>query len=191
MKTFEYSQNPLKAFYILFFLLTTLLIRIPYWAIKALLPSWRQRPSWTYIRDFMTSITKEIVVFVFRVGPNVLNILEGDPKPVRSIKNRAQLTKLGFVLVEGVPKEMIVGEVAEMANTNRVGSATIPGYWYGARSEDGTYGQSATDNEKVLFHLHGQPFLLFTRRDISPRRPAGGGYIASPLSHPNNLHTTN
>jgi hypothetical protein len=54
MKTFEYSQNPLKTFYILFFLLTTLLIRIPYRAMKELLPSWRQRPSWTYIRDFMS-----------------------------------------------------------------------------------------------------------------------------------------
>jgi hypothetical protein len=155
MSEFKYTQQPLKAFYIIFFFVTAIFFRIPFWFIRALVPAWRQRPSWTFTRSFQLSITRGTVFFLFDVGPDVLKVLEDDPDPSMDAGSIAA-SKLGLVWVDGLPSEMIKGEVAKMAEVNGVHPARVPAYWYGNRADDGKHAQKAVDGEKVLYQFHGK-----------------------------------
>ena len=146
---FQYSRQPLKSFYILYFVITALTIRLPFWFLTAAVPAWRPKRSWTFKRSFMTSTLSATVRFLFDVGPDILQPLEREPKPGVSVKTPC------LVWIEGMPADMIKGEVSEMAKANNVFPARVPAYWYGLRGGNGNYGQQATAGEKVLYHFHG------------------------------------
>jgi hypothetical protein len=150
---FEYHRQPLKSFYILYFVITFVTIRVPFWFLKAAVPAWRPKRSWTFKRSFMTSTLSATVGFLFEVGPDILQSLEREPKPSSTPGVSAKNPCL--VWIEGVQADMIKGEVSEMAKANNVFPARVPAYWYGLSAGNGNYGQLAAAGEKVLYHFHG------------------------------------
>jgi hypothetical protein len=67
-------------------------------------------------------------------------------------KNREQV---GMVWIDAKP-ELIVGEIKDLAERNKVGVEQVAGYWYGKRDPTtGRVGQRAGPDEKVMYALHG------------------------------------
>ena len=63
--------------------------------------------------------------------------------------------------------ELVVGEIKELAERNKVGVEQVAGYWYGKRdAATGRVGQRAGPDEKVMYALHGtwnnRQYLLYT-----------------------------
>lgn len=159
--TFAFRSQPLKTFYVLYFVVSTLVVRLPYWMLTSALPSMRPRRSWSFGRALLVRALKAGVMMQFDIG------VSAGPDPEKQSRSAS---KLGFVWVEPVPSDFVVGDVAAAARTNDVRPARVPGYWFGERDASGGHGQRAAPGERVLYALHG------------------GGYISG-SSEPNGLLT--
>lgn len=62
----------------------------------------------------------------------------------------------GFVWIEPIPEEFVMGEIKIMADTNNVKPERIYGYWHGQKGASGKLGLCATPGEKVLYYFHGK-----------------------------------
>ena len=123
------------------------LLALPVWAIANALPATRPKRSWP--------LKRVIVVRAFRVFINVLYSTSLLPStPLEKLAENA--AALGFVWVEPAPEELIVGEVRELAEKNKVKAERTGGFWIGPRGPDGEHGQRASPDEKVVYHLHGK-----------------------------------
>lgn len=81
--------------------------------------------------------------------------------PVGSFeKDALSADTLGFVWVDAIDDQLLLGEIAEMAKSNQVVPERRWGYWSGIRGSDGKWGQRATSGEKVLYHCHGEFLVL-------------------------------
>lgn len=145
--TFTYRPWPLRVLFLLYTGLS-LVVRIPYWAITALRPSWRPRPTWGIVRHIRVRIIYTVIDALHQTALGVPEDLE---------KAAATAAKTGFVWLEPIPEELLWGEVRDMAKLNEVVPARISGYWYGAPGEKGAVGQKANPGEKVVLWLHGTP----------------------------------
>lgn len=150
--TFAFRQQPLKTAYIVYTLLA-ILVKLPYWILVSLSPSWRPRPNWTLGRSVIMSLLRTVVDMIYATG---LFIGEDAEKCAKSAD------KLGFVWVEPLPTEFLKGEIASMAAVNKTVSTRTYGYWYGRDVGSGSHGEKAQPDEKVLYHLHGK----FNRMDV-------------------------
>ena len=61
-----FQRQPLKALYILYELLTTLLLRIPFWFVLNARPSWRARPAWSLSRVVWVQVLRRITLTTAR-----------------------------------------------------------------------------------------------------------------------------
>ncbi|KAI0051795.1 alpha/beta-hydrolase [Auriscalpium vulgare] len=150
---FPFRHQPFKGLYHIYILIS-LVIRIPLWTIAAAIPPLRPRRTWSFKRSFLIRVLKLIV----HVG------MKTDPffTLVDVAKNASNADELGFVWVDGVPDELVVGEIAAAAKANAVQPVSVPGYWYGQRAVKGRYGQPAAPEEKVLLVLHGGAYVVGT-----------------------------
>ncbi|KAI0038336.1 hypothetical protein FA95DRAFT_1613462 [Auriscalpium vulgare] len=145
LPTFAFRHQPLKALYYTFLVLS-LFVRLPFWILISAVPAWRPRRSWSLKRAVLVRLFKLVVESGFVVDPFLTR--------VDVSKKAKDPDRVGMVWVDGVPPELVVGEVKEAARVNKVEPATVPGFWYGKRSERG-YGYPAEAGEKVLYALHG------------------------------------
>jgi hypothetical protein len=145
---FRFKNQPQKLLYILYSIITILAIRLPYWILVSVIPACRPRRSWSFSRSVAMKFMQASVPIMFNAGvfPPV-----SDP-----LKDEASADALGFVWVDPINEQLVVGEIAAMAKTNNVAPARVYGYWYGKRGRDGKHGQQAAAGEKVLYHIHGE-----------------------------------
>lgn len=143
----------MKALYLLYTALSTLILRIPFWALSALPRSNRARASWGVGRAITIAGLRVFVDTVFQIG---LPAAEDPEKAAQTAD------KTGFVWIKPTP-DLIVGEVKRLAELNGVDAQRISGYWYGARGSDGNAGQKAGVDEKIIYQLHGRPLYAFPR----------------------------
>lgn len=144
--------QPFKALYLIYFVTVLLLVKIPYWVLSSLLPSWRPHPSWPLFRVVrlrtldaaMEAMTKTSMYHLFRTDPLHL------PKTVDAE---------GLVWVEPTP-DLVVGDIKEYAQRNQVAPARVAGYWFGSRLP-------STKDEKIIYELHGE----FSRRKRDMMQP--------------------
>ncbi|THH26381.1 hypothetical protein EUX98_g7807 [Antrodiella citrinella] len=144
---FEFRRQPLKAVYTLYFAVS-IFVRLPIWVVASLLPAMRPRKAWTVSRTlFIWSIDAYVRSF-YKVGFPVEPVLEGGPDVT------------GFVWVEPIPEDYVVGEIKTMADVNGVKPERICGYWHGKKGADGKFGQRAEPGERVLYVLHGGGYSM-------------------------------
>ncbi|KAF8515473.1 alpha/beta-hydrolase [Gautieria morchelliformis] len=148
---FAFRNQPLKALYLLYFAVTGLLIRLPYWTIASAIPACRPKRTWSMRRSFEVRLLNAMI--------NRLFCVIGFPPEVDPVKDSKAASTTGFVWVDEIPEEFIKGEVAAMAKKNSVLPARIYGYWFGKRASDGSHGQRASPGELVYYHIHGGGFI--------------------------------
>jgi hypothetical protein len=143
---FAFRHQPLKTVYIVYTLLAVL-VKLPYWTLVSLSPSWRPHPNWTLGRSVTLSLLRTVIEMIYATG---LFVGEDAEKSAKSAN------KLGFIWVEPLPSELLKGEIAAMAAVNKTESTRTYGYWYGKDVGSGSHGGKAQPDEKVLYHLHGK-----------------------------------
>ncbi|KZT28688.1 alpha/beta-hydrolase [Neolentinus lepideus HHB14362 ss-1] len=150
MAYFTFKSQPLKAFYLLYTALSVLFVHLPYWIIEASIPALRPRRSWPMSRAIMVHILRTFQDFVYATGfPSI-------PPVTASPQNTSEADRqLGKVWIDGVPEDMIRGEVLEAAKINGVRAEPVSGFWYGKRGLRDEVGMHAKASEKVLYYLHG------------------------------------
>ncbi len=104
--------------------LLSVLLRLPIWALTNALPSWRPRRTWSFSGSVLVQAIREATYAIadpLNRDVWLSSTLEDCPRDAR---------KLGFVWVEPIPDEYVVGEVREMAEVNGVRPERIGGFWY-------------------------------------------------------------
>ncbi|KAJ3768471.1 alpha/beta-hydrolase [Lentinula raphanica] len=145
---FSCRRQPLRTVYATFGAIF-LLIRIPLWVLRNLLPSFRPRPSWSLARSVILEILNAATAILLEIGLPEEKSLE--IMALASDKN-------GFVWVE--PRsDLVTGEIQQFAEANGVSSERIGGFWYGPKDSKGCVGHKAQPGEKVVLFLHGGGFV--------------------------------
>ncbi|KAI0820533.1 alpha/beta-hydrolase [Trametes gibbosa] len=144
---FAFSSPPLKALYLLVTVPVLLFVRLPFWVFTSAVPALRPRRPWSFKRALLSRVLSGATGIMYSIG---LPKPEGNPD-----KDSLNPDATGFVWVDPVPSELIVGEIAEYARRNEVAPVRVYGYWYGTKDESGKHGQRAAKDERVYYHLHG------------------------------------
>ena len=148
------SRQPLKAAYLVFFLLA-FLVQIPFWFLKFLSSTRRPRPAWTIKRAMIVRAFQEL--FTIKV-----DIHRKGRDPMEEVPD-SSLTDAKFVWIppisdkESEESGLLCGELWRLAAVTGVRPARIAGYWLlkkGSRWE----GEKAKPGEKTVMHLHGGAF---------------------------------
>ncbi|KAJ7768321.1 alpha/beta-hydrolase [Mycena metata] len=160
---FRFRRQPQKSIYILICVLIILFFRLPSWALRNLLPSWRPRRKWSFGRALIVEIINAATAIMSETH---------FPTPESLDKLALSANKTGFVWVEPTP-DLITGEVLHFAKLNGVAPATIGGFWYGLKGLDNSVGQRASPDEKLIYHLHGNGGPSF-----SPSTVTIDGYLS-------------
>ncbi|KAJ3842224.1 alpha/beta-hydrolase [Lentinula raphanica] len=145
---FSYYWQPWKAVYISFGAIL-LLIRIPYWVLRNLLPAFRPRRSWSLARSVILEILNATTAILLEIGLP-------EEEHLKSIALASD--RNGFVWVE--PRsDLVMGEIQQFAEANGVHSERIGGFWYGSKDSGGRVGHKARPGDKVVLFLHGGGFV--------------------------------
>ncbi|KIJ57775.1 hypothetical protein HYDPIDRAFT_34801 [Hydnomerulius pinastri MD-312] len=148
---FELRHQPLKTFYVLYSVISIVFVRLPYWIMSSIVPARRPRSAWTLSRTVTVYGLQAAVNLVFATG----SFSDEDPE-----QSAQSADKLGFVWVDPLPTNLLTGEVASIAVTNKVEVVRTYGYWYGKGVGDGSHGHKARPDEKVLYHFHGGGYIM-------------------------------
>uniref|UniRef100_A0A0W0ETF2 Putative alpha/beta-hydrolase n=1 Tax=Moniliophthora roreri TaxID=221103 RepID=A0A0W0ETF2_MONRR len=147
---FTYRHQPVKSLYLVVGGLW-LVLRIPYWIIRNLLPSWRPRRNWSLLRSFAVVFMDEAVALLLETS------LPGPDSPDKLAKTP------GFVSIEPVPDKLIVGDIRRFAEMNGVkterlscearGEDLLFIAWHGVDlSASPSFGPTALTAEGLLQH---------------------------------------
>ncbi|KAJ7197196.1 alpha/beta-hydrolase [Mycena pura] len=134
---FKFHRQPQKTIYLIFSVLF-LLLRIPFWVLRNLLPSWRPRRQWSFGRSLL-------VEFINAATAIMLQTSLPAPEPLEKMAQSAD--KTGFVWVDPAPN-LVAGDIKRFAELNGVKSARAGGFWY-TRKSDNPAGQKASPGEKM------------------------------------------
>ena len=140
--------QPFKTIYLTYIASSLLLVRLPFWFVIYQLPWLRPRASWTVGRSILVKALQVIVPAVFNTAS--WKSLRVDLRPFLKDPEAA-----GLVLLDARP-DLIVGEIKELAEKNKVTVDQVAGFWYGNRDAAGKVGQRAGPDEKVMYAFHGQ-----------------------------------
>ncbi|TCD71002.1 hypothetical protein EIP91_000500 [Steccherinum ochraceum] len=147
---FEFTRQPLKTLYIIYAVLSVV-VRLPIWTIRALLPRYRPRKNWSLGRTLLVWTIDVIVASWFRVG-----------FPDETPKGSPDVT--GYVEVEPITEEELaaVEHIKDMAKKNGVELERAFGYWHGKKSPEGRFGAAAEAGERVMYYFHGGGYAMGT-----------------------------
>ncbi|KAK0459245.1 alpha/beta-hydrolase [Desarmillaria tabescens] len=133
---FRFRNQPWKSLYILYFGLTTLVLRLPVWVLLSLYKSTR---TWSVRRTIYFKVIREYIGRFF---------VTGFPSP--------PVSHCGYTCsqIEACP-QLVVGEIKEIARVNGVQSETTTGFWYTQNNFEGPVDRMARDDETIVYHIHG------------------------------------
>ncbi|PIL25980.1 hypothetical protein GSI_11734 [Ganoderma sinense ZZ0214-1] len=146
---FAFRHQPLKAAYIAGGVVYVL-AALPVWLVLDTIPAARPRKSWPFKRAILTHLFRTVIGMMFQTSLPA-------PAPLSTFEKNA--STLGFVFVEATP-ELVVGEVADIAEKNGVKAERTGGFWYGPRDDKNGVGQRALPGERVVYHLHGGGYVM-------------------------------
>ncbi|KAA1480091.1 alpha beta-hydrolase [Dentipellis sp. KUC8613] len=153
---YEWREQPWKTLYLLYELLVTLLIRIPFWTLYYLPRCTRPRRTWMLKRTITLRIVNRLVIITGRTGeltsmPDHITIARG--------------AHIKHVWLDPFPSSLITPELQSYAEAADVEPVSIPGYWLDAPGSSTPANQRAQPGERVLLMLHGG---AYTRLSASP-----------------------
>ncbi|KAK7032824.1 Alpha/Beta hydrolase protein [Favolaschia claudopus] len=143
---FKYRRQPLKAIYLLVSALF-LLLRIPFWTLRNLFPSWRPRRQWSLARSLLVELINAATAIM-------LSTTLPSAEPLERLKGNSN-----FVWVEPAA-HLVTGEVRRFTELNGVEAARTGVFWYSRNHPQEKVGQRAYSGEKVLYLLHGGGFVM-------------------------------
>jgi acetyl esterase/lipase len=158
---FEFRHQPFKSLYRLLHLLSQTFILAPLRSVLFLFPSLRPRRNWSWRRSLILCGLRGGVDGWFRSALPVYPGTLLGPEPEAKLPEG-----VGFVWVDPIPEEMVVGEVKEMAVVNDVTPARTCGYFYTRRAIHPI--GPAREGEKVICHFHGGGYV------VGSAHPRGG-----------------
>ncbi|KAH9849888.1 alpha/beta-hydrolase [Lenzites betulinus] len=142
--------QPFKSLYLIYFATSLLLIKLPAWTLWYTIPSHRSRPSWTLKRSLIVRTIQEL--FDMKVD------LKSEQAPPQEVPD-GSLKNAKFTWIQGVPEDLITGEVRRLAEITGVRPAKVAGYWL--LKEDTHWDTlKAKPGEKTVIHLHGGAYHL-------------------------------
>ena len=148
---FIFRRQPLKGLYKVYFLSTALLIRLPSWLITSAPPFLRPRRTWTFKRTVLVELMRAFVGTFFVTHPPVSPGI--DPYEIVA---SGQADALGFVWVDAIEGDKVVGDIKEMAELNGVAPKQMYGYWFTREGYEGKADAPAGNDEKTVLHFHGK-----------------------------------
>ncbi|KAF9262308.1 alpha/beta-hydrolase [Marasmius fiardii PR-910] len=143
---FAFRYQPVKTLYTIVGVLW-ILVRLPFWVVRNLIPSWRPRRGWSFGRAIVVELSNSAVVIMRNAFP----------PPPQSFDKLAQTP--GFVWVEPLRNEHIVGEIKKFAELNDVKAERVGGFWFTSEG-DHTPPKEAKQGERILYYLHGGGFVM-------------------------------
>ncbi|KZT55480.1 alpha/beta-hydrolase [Calocera cornea HHB12733] len=154
---FRYRSLPWTILYLSMVIPSTLLIRLPWYSLKYLLPAGRPRKSWPFSRALIVSVIR---VFCYAIYDTGFQFTTTDPTIAPK-----DWEKKGWVSVPPA-SGAIQGEILELARKNKIDTEnSISGYWFGERGADGKAGQPAAEGEKVVLYFHSGGYVMGTATD--------------------------
>ncbi|THH11468.1 hypothetical protein EW146_g8029 [Bondarzewia mesenterica] len=153
-----FRKQPLRAIYLIYELITTVLFRIPFWILSNIPKSHRSRPSWSLSRIVGVKLLRRLTLMTTRIDHiqkfgDHLTVTEG--------------IDVKHVWVDPVP-HLLTKQMAAWASTARVEPISIPGYWMDKTDTDTYIGAAPQPGEKVVYVLHGGGYI---RLSASPKDP--------------------
>ncbi len=133
---FIFRNQPWKSLYILYFGITTLVLRLPIWVVLSL---YKPTRMWSVRRTIYFKAIREYIDTFF---------VTGFPSPPIS---RCDYT---CSPIEACP-QLVVGEIKEIARVNDVQSESTTGFWYTQNLFEGPMDRMAGDDETIIYHIHG------------------------------------
>lgn len=156
------SYQPIRLIYRLV-TFTSILTRLPFWFIRALIPALRQHPKWTFKQSFIASLARRVV--------------ERNTAPAITQSLSLQPGKEGdrWAVVDPFESEVYIGPL----RSELVSPARIGGTWFPAPPPLGLRPQGADESasspspspstqwqpEKVALQIHGGGFVIHDGRD--------------------------
>ncbi|KAJ3724596.1 Alpha/Beta hydrolase protein [Lentinula raphanica] len=139
---FSLRHQPLKALYLTFDFVGTVLVRAPLWLLLSLPKRWRPRASWSIKDTFLIQLLHHLVsvrakTSLSKAKPNETHSCEG----------------VDCIWVDPVPK-FIVGDLAIWSQAASVSSEHVQGYWYN-KNNIATSSKLVLSDERILYSLHG------------------------------------
>ncbi|KAJ1308506.1 hypothetical protein OPQ81_004210 [Rhizoctonia solani] len=130
------------------------------------------RPSWTLKKILVLSAIRELINTPAKTG------VTGGRDHTKEVAAK-DCQDARFIWVDGVPSELIVGEIKRLAQVCGAQPARIPAYGFGKWD---SARDLARDGEKVILNLHGGGYIIGTAHpeDLTANIPRG--YLAQGIS---------
>ncbi|ELU45962.1 hypothetical protein AG1IA_00022 [Rhizoctonia solani AG-1 IA] len=137
-----------------------IIAKIPFQVVLYLLGINKLRPSWTLKKVLILSALREYLDISEKTGIN------GGRDHTKEVVAKDCLDA-HFIWVDGVPDELIVGEVKRLAQVCGAQSVCIPAYGFGRWNSTQDL---ARDGEKIILNLHGGGYIVSFANYISYTR---------------------
>ncbi|CAE6419388.1 unnamed protein product [Rhizoctonia solani] len=147
------------------------LFKVPFWTMLHLTGINKPRPSWTLKKTLMVSAVRELIGAPLKIG-----VTGGRDHTKEVAAKDCQDTR--FIWVDGVPPELVVGEIKRLAQVCGAQPVRIPAYGFGKwdSAQD-----PARDSEKVVLNLHGGGYVMGTAHPEDLTASIPRGYLAHGL----------
>jgi acetyl esterase/lipase len=154
-----FKVQPLKTTYLAYQALSTLLFRLPYWLVRAIVPSLRPRRSWSIRRTVGINLLRLSFTILHKVGPLA-----------KSPDHKELDAKKGIlgVWVEPISSSYVIGEVERWAAQAGVQPIKLPGYWIHEKGSSIEMGAPPAPGEKVVYALHGGGYISLSAHPKDP-----------------------
>ncbi|KAJ3903323.1 hypothetical protein F5879DRAFT_923166 [Lentinula edodes] len=144
--------QPLKGLYLIYQLISTVLIRLPIWVLTSIPRSWRPRPHWTMRKSVKLKVVRHMIDLTTIIGP------------LRKTPNHLAITPgtgVNGVWIPPIPG-LVKEELERWANVSQVISTEIPGYWQHKKGSTIDIAAPPMPGEKVIYSLHGGGYITFS-----------------------------
>jgi len=167
MRAYALRHQPAKGLYLIYQLISTLLVRIPLWVILAIPRSLRPRDSWNLKRVIQVKLLRHMLLLTSKTGP------------LTSMPDYLAITpgvNVNGIWVDPVP-ELIAGELKSWTLAASVSSVRIPGYWMHRKGSTIDIGAPPIPEEKVVYFLHGGAYIRLSAHPTDPTATITRGFL--------------
>ncbi|KAF8219895.1 endoplasmic reticulum protein [Tricholoma matsutake] len=168
--------QPFKGFYLIYQLLATLFIYVPFWILLAVPRSRRPRPSWDLRRVLYMKLIRRFSHVVAKTGP--LSITPNHLAITGGVDVKG-------VWVEAVP-HLVTGVLKACMTATSVTPVRIPGYWMHKQGSTIKVEASPAPGEKVVYHMHGGGYVRHSAHPTDATAAIPRGL----LKHVDSVHRT-
>ncbi|KAK7051571.1 hypothetical protein VNI00_004550 [Paramarasmius palmivorus] len=151
--------HPVKGIYLAGELLVYLLLRLPYWTLASLRPSWRPRPTWSIKYCLCVYALRKFYWIHLRVNGAL-------PSPNHTALQATGRRGMNGVWIAPALPNMIVGQIRSAAEKAGIEGVRIPGYWYTKDAVE--MGEKENEGDTVVFYLHGGAYISFSAHPSDP-----------------------